>query len=118
VPIPMTVASLLVEGPALIAHSLAHVSIPAILSVAFIVYVSTLVAYSLWSWLLSRHPASMIAPFTLLVPIFGLLSSALLLGEPLPSWKLQAAALVIAGLALNVFGPRLRFPAPAITSGD
>ena len=108
VPLPMTLASLLFEGPALIAHSLAHSGATTVLSVAFIVYASTLVAYSLWSWLLSRHPASVIAPFTLLVPIFGLISSALLLGEPLPPWKLQAAALVIAGLALNVFGPRLR----------
>jgi O-acetylserine/cysteine efflux transporter len=115
VPIPMGLASLAFEGPALIGHSLTHVSLPAILSVAFIVYVSTLVAYSLWSWLLSRHPASQIAPFTLLVPIFGLLSSAFLLGEPLPAWKLQAAALVLAGLALNVFGPRLRWGTPAVS---
>ena len=113
VPIPMGLASLVFEGPALITHSLTHVGLPAILGVAFIVYLSTLVAYSLWSWLLARHPASIIAPFTLLVPIFGLLSSALLLGEPLPAWKLEAAALVIAGLALNVFGPRLWAPKPA-----
>eukprot|EP01035_Chromulina_nebulosa_P048559 gene48559-biopygen33920 len=91
-----------------------HVSLPAVIGVAFIVYISTLVAYSLWSWLLSRHPASQIAPFTLLVPIFGLISSALILGEPLPAWKLQAAALVLAGLALNVFGPRLWAPKPAL----
>lgn len=106
VPLPMFLASLIFEGPTLIAHSLTHVGGATAFSVAFIVYVSTLVAYSLWSGLLSRHPASLVAPFTLLVPIFGMLSSALLLGESLPSWKLQAAALVIAGLALNLFGPR------------
>lgn len=113
VPIPMTLASLVFEGPALIAHSLTHVGASTLLSVAFIVYASTLVAYSLWSWLLSHHPASTVSPFALLVPIFGMLSSALLLGEPLPAWKLQAAALVIAGLALNLFGPRLFAPKPA-----
>ena len=41
----------------------------------------------------------------------------LLLGEPLPGWKLTAAALVLSGLALNVFWPRIsalvRVPAPA-----
>ncbi len=109
VPVPMALASLLFEGPALIAESLMRVGGLTVLSVAFIVYASTLLAYSLWSWLLSRHPASMIAPFTLLVPVFGMLSAALLLGESLPAWKLQAAALVIAGLALNLFG--LRFVA-------
>jgi O-acetylserine/cysteine efflux transporter len=43
----------------------------------------------------------------LLVPVFGMTSSALWLGEPMPAWKLTAAALVIGGLALNVLGPRL-----------
>jgi len=106
VPLPMALASLVFEGPELIIHSLSHVGTPAILSVAYIVYLSTLVAYSLWSWLLARHPATSVTPFALLVPVFGMLTSALLLAEPLPAWKLEAAALVIAGLALNVFGPR------------
>ncbi len=107
VPVPMALASFIFEGPTLIVHSLTHVGGMTVLSVAFIVYGSTLVAYSIWSWLLSHYPASTIAPFTLLVPVFGMLSAALLLGESLPGWKLQAAALVIAGLALNIFGPRL-----------
>lgn len=106
VPVPMLLASLAFEGPARIAHSLTHISGASMFSVGFIVYGSTLVAYSLWSWLISRHPASTIAPFTLLVPVFGMLSAAVLLGESLPAWKLQAAGLVIAGLAVNLFGPR------------
>lgn len=115
VPVPMLLASLAFEGPALIAHSLTHVTSQAWWSLGYIVYGSTLVAYSLWSWLLSRYPASSIAPFTLLVPIFGMLSAALLLGESLPGWKLQAAGLVITGLAINLFGPRWvrAWPLPA-----
>lgn len=112
VPLPMAAASALFEGPALIVHSLTHLSWTAVLSVAFIVYISTHIAYSLWSWLLARHPASTVTPFALLVPVIGMLSSTLVLGESLPAWKLQAAALVIAGLALNIFGPRFR-PLPA-----
>ncbi len=108
VPVPMAVASLVFEGPDVIVHSLTHLGGTAILSVAYIVYLSTLVAYSLWSWLLARHPATTVTPFALLVPVFGMLSSAVLLGESLPAWKLAAAALVIAGLSLNVFGPKLR----------
>lgn len=107
VPVPLAVASLIFEGPALIAHALTHAGLATVGSVAFIVYGSTLLAYSLWSWLLSRHPASTIAPFTLLVPVSGMLSSAALLGEALPAWKVQAAVLVIAGLALSLFGPRI-----------
>lgn len=116
VSLAMGAASLAFEGPALVLHSLRHVGLTAVLCTAFTVYFSTLVAYSLWSWLLARHPATTITPFALLVPVFGMLSSALLLGEPLPGWKIAAAALIVAGLGLTVVGPRLlalNRPAPA-----
>lgn len=115
VPLPMLLASLIFEGPATIAHAVTHVGWPAIFSLAYIVYVSTHIGYSLWSWLLARHPASAITPFALLVPVVGMVSSAFFLGEELPGWKLQAAALVLAGLGLNILAPRLapaRAPAP------
>ena len=67
----------------------------------------TLLGGAIWSWLLGRHPATVVAPFTLLVPVFGFLGSAVLLGEPLQGWKLAASGLVVAGLGLNLFGPRL-----------
>jgi O-acetylserine/cysteine efflux transporter len=112
VPLPLGLASLVFEGPARIGQSLAHVGGPALLSLAFIVYVSTHVGYSLWSWLLARHAASAITPFALFVPVAGMLSSALFLGETLPAWKLAAAGLVLTGLTVTVFGPRLLRPAP------
>ena len=68
---------------------------------------NTLFGYAAWGWLLARHPAATVAPIALLVPVFGMTASAAWLGEPLPAWKLAAAALVIGGLALNLFGPRL-----------
>jgi O-acetylserine/cysteine efflux transporter len=80
-------------------------------SIAYIVYLSTLFGFAAWSGLLARYPVSTVAPFTLLVPVFGFLGSAVLLGEPLQDWKLVASSLVIAGLCLNLFGPRL-FSAP------
>lgn len=115
VPLPMGLASLVFEGPDAIVHGLTHAGAVTWLSVAYTVYLSTLVAYTIWSWLLSHHPASTVTPFTLLVPVFGMVTSALMLGEALPGWKLQAAALVIAGLVLCVFGPRFSaaIPRPA-----
>lgn len=84
-------------------------------SIAYIVYLSTLFGFAAWSRLLGLYPVSTVAPFTLLVPVFGFLGSAVLLGEPVQDWKLIASALVIAGLGLNLFGPRLmRRRAPAI----
>jgi O-acetylserine/cysteine efflux transporter len=69
---------------------------------------NTLFAYGAWNWLLARHPAATVAPWALLVPVFGMSASALLLGEPLPLWKLGAAALVLLGLAVIVCWPLLQ----------
>lgn len=67
---------------------------------------NTLFGYTAWVWLLGRHPPASVAPMALLVPVFGMGASSLLLGEALPAWKLLAAALVMAGLALNILWPR------------
>lgn len=77
-------------------------------AIAYIVYLSTLLGFAVWASLLAQYPVSTVAPFTLLVPVFGFLGSAVLLGEPLQGWKLGASSLVIAGLCINLFGSRLR----------
>jgi len=74
-------------------------------AVAWQAWGNTLFGYAAWGWLLARHPAGLITPTALLVPVFGMGASALWLNEPLPAWKLIAAALVIAGLALNTLWP-------------
>ncbi|PZN92820.1 MAG: EamA family transporter, partial [Alphaproteobacteria bacterium] len=67
---------------------------------------NTMFGYGAWGWLLARYPASSVAPMALLVPVFGMGAAAWWLHEPLPGWKLAAAALIIGGLAVNLFGPR------------
>jgi O-acetylserine/cysteine efflux transporter len=69
---------------------------------------NTMFGYGAWGWLLARHDAGSVAPLSLLVPVFGLGTSALVLGEPLQPWKLTAFALVMAGLALGVLWPRIK----------
>lgn len=68
---------------------------------------NTMFGYGVWGWLLARYPAATVSPLALLIPIFGMGSSALLLGEPLQTWKLLAAALVMSGLAFGVLWPRI-----------
>ena len=68
---------------------------------------NTVFGYAAWAWLLSKHPAAVVAPAPLLVPIFGMGASAYFLSEPLPLWKILAAGLVIAGLIVNLFWPNL-----------
>ena len=68
---------------------------------------NTIFGYAAWAWLLSKHPAAVVAPAPLLVPIFGMGASAYFLSEPLPLWKILAAGLVIAGLVVNLFWPNI-----------
>lgn len=69
---------------------------------------NTLLGYGVWAWLLARYPAASVTPLALLVPVFGMGASSWWLGEAMPAWKLAAAALVLAGLGLNLAWPRLR----------
>lgn len=104
---PLLILSLILEGPALILPALTSISLPGVAALGYIVYMSTWVGFTIWSGLLSKYPAATVTPFALMVPIFGMLSSALFLGEPLQNWKFVAGALVLTGLAINVFGPKL-----------
>ena len=76
-------------------------------AIAYLAFVATLLGYGLWSRLLSRYPASQVAPFSLLVPVVGLSSAWLFLGEALSAVQWVGAAIVMLGLLINVFGARL-----------
>ena len=103
---PLLALSLWFEGPARIGQALADADAAVWAAVLWQSLGNTLFGYAAWGWLLARHPAATVAPMALGVPVFGMLASALWLHEPLPAWKLGAAALVLAGLALNMLWPR------------
>ena len=104
---PLALLSLWLEGPQAIAQGLAGAGAGVWAAVLWQSIGNTLFGYGAWAWLLARHPAATVTPMALLVPLFGIGASALLLAEALPGWKLASAALVLAGLALNVLWPLL-----------
>ena len=106
---PLLALSLIFEGPAAIEAGLRNADAITWAAVLYQSVGNTLFGYASWAWLLSRHPAATVTPFALLVPVVGLATAALTVHEPLQSWKLIAAALVMSGLALNIAWPRLRF---------
>lgn len=112
-PVPLFAASLVFEGPYAVPVALANLTWLGAGSLLFIAYASTLFGYGIWNWLLSRYPANVVAPFTLLVPIAGMASAALLLGEAVSTLEYAGSALVFIGLLINLLGPRLARRAPA-----
>ena len=105
---PLIALSLAVEGWEAISAALRTADAAAWAAVAWQAWGNSLFGYAAWGWLLARHPAATITPMAMLVPVFGMGASALMLDEALPPWKLGAAALVMAGLALNLLWPRVR----------
>jgi O-acetylserine/cysteine efflux transporter len=104
---PLLAASLLMEGSAAWQLAAHKATLKTLFAVLFQAYPNTLLGFGIWSMLMRRYAAATIAPFTLLVPVAGMSSAALILGEPLQWWKIAAGALVLGGLALNQFGERL-----------
>ena len=107
---PLLTLSLLVEGSEAILHGLREADLGTWAAALWQAIGNSLFGYGAWSWLLARHPAALVAPMALLVPVFGFAASALWLDEPLPLWKLAAAALVMAGLSVNLLAPFLKAP--------
>ena len=111
---PLLILALVVEGPTAMINGVATADLGTWAAVLWQSVGNTLFGYAAWGYLLSRYPAATVAPMSTLVPVFGMGASALFLGESLPPWKLEAALLVLSGLALNLFWPRIqaRFARP------
>ena len=106
--LPFFGLALWLDGADTVLHQLQGLDLTAVLAVLDLALLATLLAYSLWTRLLQRHPASKVTPFSLLVPVVAIVSSVLLLDEALPIWKIQAMALLMSGLAVIALWPKLR----------
>ncbi|WP_201541530.1 EamA family transporter [Psychrobacter faecalis] len=96
----LTLTSLLFENEAWTLATFTQASFKSWLSLGFIVYVSTLIGFGLWAHLLSQNIASKVMPFALLVPVFGMATSVLFIGEVVTWWKMLAMVLILSGLVL------------------
>ena len=104
---PLLLLSFLLEGPEAIGACLQNLSLTHLGAVSYIAYLSTLFGFGIWNWLLQSYPLSKLAPFTLLIPIFGMLSSAIFLGEELQWWKIAAASLIVGGVGINILAAKM-----------
>lgn len=106
--LPFLLSSLLLEGADHITQSLITIDMTTILSLLYLAFVATILGYGIWGALLGRYETWRVAPLSLLVPVVGLASAAVLLGETLTGMQLAGAVLIMAGLYINVFGLRVR----------
>jgi len=106
-PLPLAVLSYVFEGGISAWHAVANASVLTWSCVLFMAWGATLFGFASWARLMHRYPTALVAPFALLIPVSGLASGALLLGESLAPMQAAGVALVLAGLAVNVYGGRM-----------
>lgn len=97
-PLPLLALSFVFDGPRAIGDALSGIDVGGLAALAYIVGPSTLFGFACWTGLLRRYPAATVAPFTLLVPVFGIAAAALTLGERPSVAELAGGVVVIAGL--------------------
>ncbi|MDY0913587.1 EamA family transporter [Rathayibacter festucae] len=117
VPIPALLLSLLVDGGPAIADALQGLSVAAVLSTLYTAVFASLIGYGIWNSLLARYPAASVVPFTLLVPVVGVLSAWVLLGEVPSVGVLVGGAVMVAGLAVATIRRGRRDPVLAAVGG-
>lgn len=102
--LPFTALALWMDGPSTVWAQVAGLQMRAVLAVLFLAWLATLLAYSLWTQLLKRHPAGRVTPFSLLVPVVGLWAAWVFFDElPLFQQWLGTGA-VLLGLVVNQSG--------------
>lgn len=100
--------SLLFDAPS-VRWNWLHASATAWLSVLYLGWLASALAYWLWTVLLTRHPASRVAPFSLGVPVVGLVAGILMLDEQVTTLQWVGSGLVMSALVFVVFSSRFSF---------
>ena len=99
-PLPMLILSCIFEQPAAVLGAPGPDAWVGVLAVLYIALAATLGGYGMWGYLLKLYPASAVAPFALLVPVFGLLCARVTVGERFDGLRLGGVALMVAGLMI------------------
>ncbi|REJ34913.1 MAG: hypothetical protein DIU84_07345 [Bacillota bacterium] len=104
-PLPLLGLSLALDGRDAVIRAAVQADLTSAFAVAFLAYGATLFGFGMWNRLLARYPTGRIAPMSLLVPVTGILTAALVLDERLTWLQGLGCALVVAGLALTTLAP-------------
>ena len=103
-PIPLFLFSLMLDSPQVVIGALMHLDKMSVFTIIYIAYGSTIFGFGVWSKLLSKYPASQVAPLSFLVPVTGILVARIVLGEQLFLLQWGGCVLVLSGLLISAFG--------------
>ncbi|MBM2615296.1 EamA family transporter [Actinoplanes sp. LDG1-06] len=107
---PLIVLSLLVDGPSADLAAVRSTPVDALVALLYVALISTLAGFAVWGNLLNRYGASTVAPFSMLVPFFGMASAAVFLGERIHAVDVAGGVLVVGGILIGL----LKNPVPRL----
>ncbi|MCV0428183.1 MAG: EamA family transporter, partial [Roseibium sp.] len=105
-PLPLAVLSLVLESDGNPVRLFQTISLATVFAVGYSALLATILVFTIWGRLLVKYQAAKVAPFFLLVPVFGISLSAIFLGERLTMFQVAGAGLIFGGLALTLWPRR------------
>jgi O-acetylserine/cysteine efflux transporter len=102
----LAVLAVVEVGPAGLPDAVAGIGPAGALSLAYLTVLATVFGFGTWSALVSRYPAPVVAPFTMLVPPVGLVAAWVFLGDRPTPLALVGSALVVGGLVVPALATR------------
>jgi O-acetylserine/cysteine efflux transporter len=102
----LLVLTLVVDGPATDLAAIRSMSLTSVGALLYVSGLATLAGWAVWGALIGRYGASTVAPFSMLVPFFGIASAALILHEPVHTTDIVGGLLVVGGVLLGAVAPR------------
>lgn len=118
-PLPMFALALTIEGPDSIGEQVRTMgtaeALPSMIALLYVVVLATVVGSGIWTMLMKAHPASSVAPFSMLVPVSGLLSAWIILGEVADPIELVGSAVTVSGVLFASIRRRTVVPAESRT---
>ena len=100
-PVPLTLLAWLTHGSAVFVQLPEQLNSTVWFSILFQAYPTTLLGYWIWNKLVVKYPLSVMSILTTLVPVFGMLGSAIIFDETLSSIKILVCALILSGLIVS-----------------
>ncbi|YAL82515.1 EamA family transporter [Dermacoccaceae bacterium W4C1] len=99
-PVPMFALAWIFEGPRAISDAIttSGTAWGAWAGMAYTCLLGTVAGSGIWTWLMARHPAGSVAPYSMLVPVVGFASAWAVLGERPDTWQLLGCAVVVTGV--------------------
>jgi O-acetylserine/cysteine efflux transporter len=76
------------------------------IAVAYLGWMATILGYAMWTRLLKRHPVNRVAPFSLGVPVIGISTGMIVLGDVITAWQWGGITLIVLSLVCTMFGGR------------